>query len=110
MVVCMAETSRPPFDFSEGESELVSGFNVEFAAAPFSVIFICEYGMVLFFSFLRVLFFFGCGIFKAFVVSLILLWVRGRLPRTRYDLLMIFSWKSLLPLSLFFLSFSIFFS
>jgi len=57
--VCVAERNRSPFDFSEGESELVSGFNVEYGGGLFSLIFICEYGMIIFLCFLRILSFFG---------------------------------------------------
>lgn len=52
LVRCLAETNRTPFDFAEGESELVSGFNVEFGRVFFVLIFIREYGMILFFSIL----------------------------------------------------------
>jgi len=58
-LICMAESNRTPFDFSEGESELVSGFNVEFGGGLFSFIFICEYGMIIFLCFLSILLFFG---------------------------------------------------
>jgi len=66
--VCMAESNRAPFDFSEGESELVSGFNVEFGGGIFSFIFICEYGFLILLRFLRVLLFLGgdVGFFKRF--------------------------------------------
>jgi len=59
LIVSLAETNRTPFDFSEGESELVSGFNVEYRGGVFSLIFICEYGMVLFICFLIGLIFYG---------------------------------------------------
>jgi len=56
--VILAESSRTPFDFSEGESELVSGFNVEYGGGLFSLIFICEYGMLIFLRFVSVCLFF----------------------------------------------------
>ena len=49
-ISCLAETNRTPFDFAEGESELVSGFNVEYGSAGFTLIFIREYSMILLFS------------------------------------------------------------
>ena len=52
MISAIAETNRTPFDFSEGESELVSGFNIEYGGALFALIFIREYGMIIFLSFL----------------------------------------------------------
>jgi len=59
LFVCMAERNRTPFDFSEGESELVSGFNVEYSGGVFSLIFIFEYGMIIFFGFSQGLSFWG---------------------------------------------------
>ena len=67
LFVCLAESNRSPFDFSEGESELVSGFNTEYSGGVFSLIFICEYGMVLILSFFTVLLFCG-GDFMFFKV------------------------------------------
>jgi NADH-ubiquinone oxidoreductase chain 1 len=61
--IILSESNRTPFDFSEGESELVSGFNVEYGGGAFSVIFICEYGMIIFLCFLSVYIFFGGGYF-----------------------------------------------
>jgi NADH:ubiquinone oxidoreductase subunit H len=52
-ISCVAETNRTPFDFAEGESELVSGFNVEYGAGAFAIIFIAEYCMILFLRILR---------------------------------------------------------
>jgi NADH-ubiquinone oxidoreductase chain 1 len=56
---CLAETNRTPFDFAEGESELVSGFNVEYSSGGFALIFIAEYARILFMSILFSLMFIG---------------------------------------------------
>jgi NADH-quinone oxidoreductase subunit H len=58
-ICCLAETSRHPFDLPEAESELVSGFNVEYAAAGFALFFLAEYSNIIAMSVLNVLFFFG---------------------------------------------------
>jgi len=70
--VCLAETGRVPFDFSEGESELVSGFNTEFGGGLFALIFIGEYGFLLFWSIITSFFLLGGGLFislRGFLIS-----------------------------------------
>nr|WMC21007.1 NADH dehydrogenase subunit 1 [Abraliopsis sp. 2 FFA-2023] len=106
-VSCVAETHRAPFDFAEGESELVSGFNIEYGGVGFAVLFMAEYGNILFMSVLVVNLFLGgiifCGLYgmglcvMVSLVAWLFIWVRASYPRYRYDLLMYLIWKSYLP-------------
>nr|YP_214900.1 NADH dehydrogenase subunit 1 [Centruroides limpidus]AAV53594.1 NADH dehydrogenase subunit 1 [Centruroides limpidus] len=99
---CLAETNRTPFDFTEGESELVSGFNVEYMSAGFALIFMAEYANIILMSMITSVLFFGPSfiVFSVLVFSFLFLWVRGSYPRFRYDKLMGLAWKSYLPLAL----------
>nr|AEB40754.1 NADH dehydrogenase subunit 1 [Elacatinus horsti]AEB40755.1 NADH dehydrogenase subunit 1 [Elacatinus horsti] len=109
----LAETNRAPFDLTEGESELVSGFNVEYAGGPFALFFLAEYANILFMNTLSSILFFGATNFpfapymtstslmiKAALLSALFLWVRASYPRFRYDQLMHLIWKNFLPLTL----------
>nr|YP_009350389.1 NADH dehydrogenase subunit 1 [Nasutitermes graveolus]AQP26974.1 NADH dehydrogenase subunit 1 [Nasutitermes graveolus] len=112
-ISCLAETNRTPFDFAEGESELVSGFNVEYGSGGFALIFLAEYASILFMSLLFCILFLGSDLYSFFFyvklafVSFLFIWVRGTVPRFRYDKLMYLAWKSFLPLSLNYLLFFI---
>nr|YP_009708243.1 NADH dehydrogenase subunit 1 [Ceutorhynchus obstrictus]AEP27574.1 NADH dehydrogenase subunit 1 [Ceutorhynchus obstrictus]QEV84348.1 NADH dehydrogenase subunit 1 [Ceutorhynchus obstrictus] len=118
IVSSLAETNRSPFDFAESESELVSGFNVEYSSGGFALIFMAEYMSILFMSMICVLLFLGPDFqnFMFFIkitfMAFFWVWVRGTLPRYRYDKLMYLSWKTYLPISLnmvlFYFSLSVF--
>nr|YP_010621018.1 NADH dehydrogenase subunit 1 [Periplaneta japonica]WAX39401.1 NADH dehydrogenase subunit 1 [Periplaneta japonica] len=110
-ISCLAETNRTPFDFAEGESELVSGFNVEYSSGGFALIFLAEYASILFMSMLFCIIFLGSDLnslffyFKLSFISFLFIWVRGTMPRFRYDKLMYLAWSGFLPLSLNYLLF-----
>nr|BDA81311.1 NADH dehydrogenase subunit 1 [Rhinogobius similis] len=109
----LAETNRAPFDLTEGESELVSGFNVEYAGGPFALFFLAEYANILLMNTLSATLFIGAShipyfpeltamnlMTKAALLSILFLWVRASYPRFRYDQLMHLIWKNFLPLTL----------
>nr|YP_010501520.1 NADH dehydrogenase subunit 1 [Catostomus warnerensis]UXB57535.1 NADH dehydrogenase subunit 1 [Catostomus warnerensis] len=109
----LAETNRAPFDLTEGESELVSGFNVEYAGGPFALFFLAEYANILLMNTLSAILFLGAShipaipeltamnlMVKAALLSVLFLWVRASYPRFRYDQLMHLVWKNFLPLTL----------
>lgn len=111
LISALAETNRAPFDLTEGESELVSGYNVEYSSMSFALLFLAEYANIIFMSALFSILFLGgwnglifnsiiwLGIKTAFI-TLVFVWVRASYPRIRYDQLMTLLWKSYLPLSL----------
>nr|WNH20594.1 NADH dehydrogenase subunit 1 [Thalassoma duperrey]WNH21192.1 NADH dehydrogenase subunit 1 [Thalassoma lutescens] len=112
-VSTLAETNRAPFDLTEGESELVSGFNVEYAGGPFALFFLAEYANILLMNTLSASLFIGAAhiptlpeltavnlMTKAALLSLVFLWVRASYPRFRYDQLMHLIWKNFLPITL----------
>nr|YP_009118014.1 NADH dehydrogenase subunit 1 [Anoxypristis cuspidata]AJF14560.1 NADH dehydrogenase subunit 1 [Anoxypristis cuspidata] len=109
----LAETNRAPFDLTEGESELVSGFNIEYAGGPFALFFLAEYSNILMMNTLSVILFMGTSynpllpqlstlslMIKAMLLTLLFLWIRASYPRFRYDQLMHLVWKNFLPITL----------
>ena len=115
----IAETNRVPFDLPEGETELVGGFHTEYSSMKFAMFFMSEYANMITVSCLATLLFFGgwhgpvfgpriVQIFlpvfwfslKVFCFMFFYIWMRGTLPRFRYDQLMSLGWKFLLPLAL----------
>nr|YP_006234411.1 NADH dehydrogenase subunit 1 [Bothriocroton undatum]AET63059.1 NADH dehydrogenase subunit 1 [Bothriocroton undatum] len=112
MTICLAESNRTPFDMSESESELVSGFNIEYGSWLFAVIFIAEYGMIMALSmmtnYLFIGMFFGMNL-SMFVIMMLMIMIRSTYTRFRYDKLMMMAWKVILPLSIIILFFIFFF-
>lgn len=117
-VSVLAETNRVPFDLTEGESELVSGFNVEYSSMSFALFFLAEYCHIILMSTFGVLLFLSGWLlpFSIFVITpslynfvwfgikivaivFLFIWIRATYPRIRYDQLMTLLWKSYLPLS-----------
>nr|YP_010534084.1 NADH dehydrogenase subunit 1 [Amblyomma sparsum]UXX50179.1 NADH dehydrogenase subunit 1 [Amblyomma nuttalli] len=104
MVIMLAETNRTPFDLSEGESELVSGFNIEYGSWLFALIFMAEYGMIILVSMLTNYMFFGFLNLNNLMTLLIMMFfilIRSTYVRFRYDKLMMMAWKTILPLTIF---------
>ena len=119
LMAAYAETNRIPFDLPEAETELVAGYHTEYSAMKFAMFFMAEYANMITVACLATLLFlggwhgplFGPAILQAilplfwfgakiFAFLFLYIWVRGTLPRFRYDQLMAFGWKFLLPLSL----------
>ena len=122
----VAETNRAPFDVSEGESEIVAGFHVEYSGMAFAMFFLAEYMNLILISILSSIMFFGGwlspfqGTFlnayfafvpgfvwlslKTLIFIFIFLWLRATLPRYRYDQIMRLGWKVFLPITFFWLT------
>jgi len=122
----VAETNRAPFDVSEGESEIVAGFHVEYSGMAFAMFFLAEYMNLILISILCSIMFFGGwlspfeGTFinpyisfipgfvwlslKTLIFIFIFLWLRATLPRYRYDQIMRLGWKVFLPITFFWLT------
>jgi len=102
LISSLAESNRSPFDFADGESELVSEFNVEYGGGGFALLFLSEYASIIFISIM-----FMGGLKNVILFNIlrmffwiIFIWIRGTHTRLRYDKLMMLEWKSLLPFSL----------
>jgi NADH-quinone oxidoreductase subunit H len=114
-IAAVAETNRVPFDLPEAETELVAGYHTEYSATKFAMFYVAEYANILAVSALATTLFLGgwngpgvervplLGVFyfgaKTAVFLFIYIWLRATLPRFRYDQLMQFGWKVLLPLA-----------
>lgn len=111
LICAIAETNRAPFDLPEAETELVAGFHVEYSSMKFAMYFMAEYANMITVAALATTLFLGGwrGPFlppvvwflaKLYLVIFLFIWLRATLPRFRYDQLMQFGWKVLLPLAL----------
>ncbi len=116
LIATLAEVNRAPFDMPEAEQELTAGYHVEYSGMKFALIFMAEYDKMIAISAIGATLFFGgyrgpfvdqfpwlgpIYIFLKIVILLFgMIWVRATFPRIRYDRLMAFGWKVLLPLSL----------
>jgi NADH-quinone oxidoreductase subunit H len=112
LVAGFAETARPPFDLPEADAELVAGYNTEYGGMRFGAFYMAEYMHIIVFSGLATALFLGGWrgpgpealgplwvTLKMFLVVCFFIWARATFPRLRYDQLMSFGWKVLLPLA-----------
>ncbi len=110
-IACVAETNRTPFDLPEAESELVAGFHTEYSGMRFALFFLAEYTNIMIVSAIATVFFLGGylgpvlpGIvwffIKTYLLVFVIMWFRWTFPRVRFDQLLNFSWKILIPVSL----------
>jgi NADH-quinone oxidoreductase subunit H len=111
VISAMAESKRIPFDLPEAENELGAGFHMEYSGMRFGLFFLGEYVHIQVLGALTAVFFLGGWhgpwlppivwlMVKIFIVAVIMIWIRGTLPRLRYDQLMALGWKVLIPVSL----------
>nr|WEF74969.1 NADH dehydrogenase subunit 1 [Amblyomma cajennense] len=104
LIVLLAETNRTPFDLAEGESELVSGFNIEYGSWLFAIIFMAEYGMIILASMITNYMFFGfyyMNNLATLIMMIMFIVIRSTYVRYRYDNLMMMAWKTILPVTIF---------
>ena len=110
-VSALAEIKRIPFDLPEAENELIAGYHTEYSGMRFGLFFLGEYVTMVVLGALVAVFFWGGWrgpilppivwfLVKVLIVAFVLIWVRGTLPRLRYDQLMQFGWKVLIPAAL----------
>ncbi|UCF60282.1 MAG: NADH-quinone oxidoreductase subunit NuoH [Anaerolineaceae bacterium] len=116
-IAAVAEVNRAPFDMPEAEQELIAGYHVEYSGLKFALFFMAEYGKMIVISFIGATLFLGgywgpfvdqaplLGPFylfaKVVILLFVLIWIRATFPRIRYDRLMAFGWKIMLPAALF---------
>nr|YP_009524390.1 NADH dehydrogenase subunit 1 [Lepidotrema longipenis]AXR86350.1 NADH dehydrogenase subunit 1 [Lepidotrema longipenis] len=110
LICILCETNRTPFDYAESESDLVSGFNVEYCNTYFTCLFACEYLIIYIMSWFVSVIFVNNWLFGllTFFNVFIVLWVRGTLPRVRFDNYINFMWGQLLLISAFYLGIILF--
>jgi len=117
LLAAVAEINRAPFDMPEAEQELIAGYHVEYSGLKFALFFMAEYGKMIVICFIGATLFLGgyWGPFvdqapllgpiylfvKVIILLFVLIWIRATFPRIRYDRLMAFGWKIMLPAALF---------
>lgn len=121
-ITAIAETNRPPFDLPEAEAEIVAGYFVEYSAMSFALFFLAEYAHMILMSHMIVVLFLGgwtspfsssilflsvTYVIKLAIALFYFIWLRATFPRFRYDQLMLLGWKVLLPITLFWVLYSI---